>query len=205
MGKTTCSINLVYTRRSSIHIHTECNKPAFPQYISLNNFRNHEDAMGSSAQENSRFWYWLRKHKFALTAIIDMYTTQTFILLKCVCAFLILEICWASIFAYHFLKSPHYLICFSSSGGSFCLGPIVIFSYAIFLKSINNVCLVLKKKKKYIIKKNRKNSRGMTLIQVMILARRIHLVGLGFFFLIIRDLPVLVWERSWFFLGYLYP
>lgn len=113
-----------------------------------------------------------------------MYTTQTFILLKCVCAFLILEICGASIFAYHFLKSPHYLICFSSSGGSFCLGPIVIFSYAIFLKSINNVCLVLKKKKKYIIKKNRKNSRGITLIQVMILARRIHLVGLGFFFLL---------------------
>lgn len=56
-----------------------------------------------------------------------------------------------SIFAYNFLKRSHYLIGFSSSGGSFCLGPVVIFSYAIFLKFIDNVCLVLKKK--YIIKK----------------------------------------------------
>lgn len=51
----------------------------------------------------------------------------------------------------YFAESPYYLICFSSSGGSFCLGPIVIFSYSIILKSINNVGLVWKNK--YIIKK----------------------------------------------------
>lgn len=108
----------------------------------------------SSAQENSVFWYWLRKHTIALVAVMYRYVylhRWWFILLKCVCAFLIINTWWASIFAYHFLEISYYLIRFSSSGGSFCLGPIVIFSYAIFLKSIHNVCLVLKKR--YIIKK----------------------------------------------------
>lgn len=65
----------------------------------------------------------------------------------------------------YFLESPYYLICFSSSGGSFCLGPIVIFSYAIILKSINNIGLACKGKKKNIIKKILyENSRGIAVI-----------------------------------------
>jgi len=135
-GELCLLFNLIYTRHSSIHIHTECNNPAFPQNESVNDFQNHELCMstadlrtkGSFAQENTRFWYWLRNHKILLIAITNTYIFTDWYSSFNSVLFWFIDSWQVSIFAYNFLKHSHYLIGFSSSGGCFCPGPIVISS-----------------------------------------------------------------------------